>query len=302
MQGCITAAKRRCDVTGQLDRSTWRPGRSSRRDAGSKPPSDAPGTACAFVRTGEPVSETSSGQVHDLVILGGGSGGYAAALRAASSGCPSSSSRRTSSAAPACTAAASRPRRCCTPPRSPTRRARASSSASTRRSTSIDMAGVNKYKDGVVGRLYKGLQGLVGSRDTITYVEAEGRLVAAGHRRGRAGSATPGRNVVLAHRLVRPLAARPRDRRPGHHQRPGPHAGPRAAARRRARRRRHRRRVRQRLEVVRRRGDDRRGAAPAGPGRGRGLLQGARAGLPQARRSTSRPGSGSPAPPRTTAA
>ncbi len=32
------------------------------------------------------MSETSSGQVHDVVILGGGSGGYAAALRAAELG------------------------------------------------------------------------------------------------------------------------------------------------------------------------------------------------------------------------
>src|SRR4051812_31175303 len=40
----------------------------------------------------------------------------------------------------------------------------------------IDMDGVNAYKDGVVGRLYKGLQGLITSRG-ITYVEGEGRLV-----------------------------------------------------------------------------------------------------------------------------
>jgi dihydrolipoamide dehydrogenase len=39
----------------------------------------------------------------------------------------------------------------------------------------IDMAGVHKYKDGVVSGLYKGLQGLVASRK-ITYVEGEGRL------------------------------------------------------------------------------------------------------------------------------
>src|SRR4051794_41909903 len=40
----------------------------------------------------------------------------------------------------------------------------------------IDMDGVNAYKDGVVGRLYKGLQGLIKSRG-ITYVQGEGRLV-----------------------------------------------------------------------------------------------------------------------------
>jgi dihydrolipoamide dehydrogenase len=42
----------------------------------------------------------------------------------------------------------------------------------------VDMVAVNKYKDGVVTRLYKGLQGLVKSRE-IEVVEGEGRLVAA---------------------------------------------------------------------------------------------------------------------------
>src|SRR4029079_8810250 len=40
----------------------------------------------------------------------------------------------------------------------------------------IDMTAVNSYKDKVVGRLYKGLTGLVKSRQ-ITVVEGEGRLV-----------------------------------------------------------------------------------------------------------------------------
>src|SRR3712207_1931441 len=60
----------------------------------------------------------------------------------------------------------------------------------------IDMPAVNSYRDGVVSRLYKGLQGLVKSRK-ITYVEAEGRLasptaVDAGVTR------YTGRHVVLA--------------------------------------------------------------------------------------------------------
>ena len=46
------------------------------------------------------------------------------------------------------------------------------------------MAGVNAYKDGVIGRLYKGLQGLVKARK-IELVEGEGRLVGRQHRRGR---------------------------------------------------------------------------------------------------------------------
>ena len=46
------------------------------------------------------------------------------------------------------------------------------------------MPAVNEYKDGVVARLYKGLQGLVKSRK-ITYVEGNGRLVSPTDGRGR---------------------------------------------------------------------------------------------------------------------
>jgi len=60
----------------------------------------------------------------------------------------------------------------------------------------IDMTKVNSYKDGVIGRLYKGLQGLVKSRD-ITYVEGTGRLVAANTVEVN-GQRYEGKNVVLA--------------------------------------------------------------------------------------------------------
>jgi dihydrolipoamide dehydrogenase len=60
----------------------------------------------------------------------------------------------------------------------------------------IDMAGVNAYKDGVVSRLYKGLQGLV-SGAKITYVPGYGRLV--GPRTVEVdGQRYEGRNLVLA--------------------------------------------------------------------------------------------------------
>src|SRR5215218_7957553 len=60
----------------------------------------------------------------------------------------------------------------------------------------IDMDGVNAYKDGVISKNFKGLQGLIKSR-TITYVEGEGRLVSptaveVGGRRYE------GRHVLLA--------------------------------------------------------------------------------------------------------
>ena len=55
----------------------------------------------------------------------------------------------------------------------------------------IDMAGVNAYKDGVVNRLYKGLQGLVKSRK-ITLVEGTGRFAGPNACRS-AATATPAR-------------------------------------------------------------------------------------------------------------
>jgi len=61
---------------------------------------------------------------------------------------------------------------------------------------SVDMKGVNAYKDGVISRLYKGLQGLVKSRK-VELVEAEGRLVAKDTVEA-GGRTLVGKHVVLA--------------------------------------------------------------------------------------------------------
>ncbi|MFM8329109.1 MAG: FAD-dependent oxidoreductase, partial [Actinomycetales bacterium] len=58
------------------------------------------------------------------------------------------------------------------------------------------MSGVNAYKDGVISKLYKGLQGLVKSRG-ITYVEGSGKLVAKDTVEVN-GQKYTGKNVVLA--------------------------------------------------------------------------------------------------------
>src|SRR5699024_1771190 len=61
---------------------------------------------------------------------------------------------------------------------------------------SIDVSKVHSYKDGVVNRLHKGLQGLVSSA-TIEYVEGHGRLAAPGQV--VVGDRTlTAKNVVLA--------------------------------------------------------------------------------------------------------
>ena len=61
---------------------------------------------------------------------------------------------------------------------------------------SIDMNGVNSYKDGVISKLHKGLQGLVKSR-AITYVEGAGKLVGKDTVEVN-GTRYTGKNVVLA--------------------------------------------------------------------------------------------------------
>jgi dihydrolipoamide dehydrogenase len=60
----------------------------------------------------------------------------------------------------------------------------------------IDMPGVNAYKDGVVGKGYRGLQGLIKAAN-ITVVEGEGRL-AAPDAVSVAGRTLTGRHLVLA--------------------------------------------------------------------------------------------------------
>ena len=133
-------------------------------------------------------------------------------------------------------------------------------------------------------RLCKGLTGPDQGRKGITVVEGEGRL--AGPNRGRRSATRRlrGPQRRAGHRLGARVAARPRDRRrAGHHQRARADARPGARVGGRPRRRRHRRRVRQRLDVVRRRGDDRRGAAAPAAARGGVQLQAAGAGLPPPR-------------------
>ena len=132
----------------------------------------------------------------DLVILGGGSGGYACALRAAELGLSVALVEK-GKLGGTCL------HQGCIPTKALLHAAEVADAARDGekfgvRTTfeSVDMGGVNAYKDGVVARLYKGLQGLVSSR-TIDYVEGEGRLVAADTVEV-AGRRLTGRHVVLA--------------------------------------------------------------------------------------------------------
>jgi dihydrolipoamide dehydrogenase len=132
----------------------------------------------------------------DLVILGGGSGGYAAALRAAELG-KSVVLVEKDKVGGTCLHRGCIPTKALLHAGEIADQARESEQFGVRASfDGIDMAAVNSYKDGVVSRLYKGLAGLIKSRD-IVVVEGEGRL--AGARTVAVGADTyTGTNVILA--------------------------------------------------------------------------------------------------------
>ncbi|MBI3685888.1 MAG: dihydrolipoyl dehydrogenase [Actinobacteria bacterium] len=141
---------------------------------------------------GAPVADVSV----DLVILGGGSGGYACALRAAELGMSVVLIEK-DKVGGTCL------HRGCIPTKALLHAAeiadatRDSAQFGVRASfEGIDMAAVDAYKDGVVGKLYKGLTGLVRSRK-VQVVEGAGRLVSA--TEVAVGDTTyQGRHVVLA--------------------------------------------------------------------------------------------------------
>ncbi|MGY1813109.1 dihydrolipoyl dehydrogenase [Blastococcus sp. SYSU D00820] len=132
----------------------------------------------------------------DLVILGGGSGGYAAALRAAELGMSVVLIER-DKVGGTCLHRGCIPTKALLHAGEVADLAREGEQFGVKTSLAgIDMDGVNGYKDGVISRLHKGLQGLIKSRK-INYVEGEGRLVSA--TAVQVGDQTyEGRHVLLA--------------------------------------------------------------------------------------------------------
>lgn len=132
----------------------------------------------------------------DVVILGGGSGGYAAALRAAELG-KSVVLIEKDKVGGTCL------HRGCIPTKALLHAGEIADGAKEAAQfgvnatfEGIDMAGVHKYKDGVIAKNHKGLQGLILSRG-IKIVEGEGRL--SGAKQVSVGGQTyTGTNVILA--------------------------------------------------------------------------------------------------------
>ncbi len=137
-----------------------------------------------------------NGGTFDIVILGAGSGGYAAALRAAELNLSVALIDKAELGGTCL-------HRGCIPTKALLHAAEVAEQ--TRESAQfgvkaelvgIDMAGVNSYKDGVVARLYKGLQGLL-KQDKITIVAGAGKLVAKDTVEVD-GQRYTGRNIILA--------------------------------------------------------------------------------------------------------
>jgi dihydrolipoamide dehydrogenase len=132
----------------------------------------------------------------DLVILGGGSGGYACALRAAELGMSVVLVEKDKLGG-TCLHYGCIPTKALLHAAEVADAAREGDRIGVKSSVEgIDMAGVHAYKDGVVGRLYKGLQGLVRSRK-IEFVAGTGRFVAPNAVEVD-GERYVGANVVLA--------------------------------------------------------------------------------------------------------
>lgn len=132
----------------------------------------------------------------DIVILGGGSGGYAAALRSAQLGKKVALIEKDKLGGTCL-------HRGCIPTKALLHSAEIADNVKEAGKYginasfgSVDMPAVNNYRDSIVDRLFKGLSGLVGSKD-ITVVSGEGRLVGPKTVQVNGDNYT-GTNVVLA--------------------------------------------------------------------------------------------------------
>jgi len=138
----------------------------------------------------------SAGNNFDLIVLGAGSGGYACALRAAQLGLSVALVEKDKLGG-TCLHVGCIPTKALLHAAEVADYARESEKFGISATLDgIDMGGVNKYKDGVVSRLFKGLSGLIKGRG-INVIEGEGRLTGPTTVTVN-GQEYVGRHVVLA--------------------------------------------------------------------------------------------------------
>ncbi len=136
-------------------------------------------------------------ETFDIVILGGGSGGYAAALRAAELGLSVALVEK-GKLGGTCLHNGCIPTKALLHAAEVADQTRESEQFGVKAElVGIDMSAVNSYKDGVVARLYKGLQGMLRGAKNITIVAGAGRLVAPNTVEVD-GKRYTGRNIILA--------------------------------------------------------------------------------------------------------
>ncbi|MGV9862248.1 dihydrolipoyl dehydrogenase [Rhodococcus koreensis] len=133
----------------------------------------------------------------DVVVLGGGSGGYSAALRAAQLGLTVALIEK-DKVGGTCLHAGCIPTKALLHVAEVAESIRHSEGLGLQaRLDGIDSAALISFKNGIVGRLHKGLEGLISAAPGITYVGGTGRLVGA--RTVEVDGITyTGRNLVLA--------------------------------------------------------------------------------------------------------
>ena len=137
----------------------------------------------------------TNGTAFDIVVLGGGSGGYAAALRGAQLGLTVALVEG-GKLGGTCLHNGCIPTKALLHAAELADNARESAQFGVHTTLDrIDMPGVNTYKDAVVGRLFKGLQGLIKARG-ITVIEGWGKLVAPDAVEVN-GERITGRHIVL---------------------------------------------------------------------------------------------------------
>ncbi|MER8073254.1 dihydrolipoyl dehydrogenase [Streptomyces sp. NPDC094034] len=143
------------------------------------------------------MTENSASSAYDVVILGGGSGGYSCALRATQLGLKVVLVEK-GRLGGTCLHNGCIPAKALLHAAEVADQTRQSELFGVRTSfQGVDIAGVNSYKDKVIAGLYKGLQGMLRSRESLTLIQGEGRLVSPTTVEVD-GVRYEGRHVVLA--------------------------------------------------------------------------------------------------------